>query len=309
MKKYLIIFVALATLSFSASAQPSSQDYLNRLNILIKNLGPTGVGIETLLDRWAAEYPDDTDMLLGKFNYYYNKSQSSEVVKKDTQKYLGNAPFLSLKDSLGRPVNYFQVVNFNDSLFGIATSQMDRVIKKLPDRLDYRFIRISSLVAYEKDSPDMALSELRGLIDYNCQNNPQWEYPDVTVDETFFKSAIQEFCFAFFKIGSPACYSAFRDLSLKMLDYYPKDILFMDNMGSYYLVAEHNYKIALKYYNKVLKAKPDDITAIQNCILLARSESNVKLEKKYLPMFIKYSDDEVMKTSAKNRLEALEKKK
>jgi hypothetical protein len=93
-----------------------------------------------------------------------------------------------------------------------------------------------------------------------------------------------------------------------MLTYNPNDILFMDDMGSYYLVAEHNSKLALKYYNKVLKAKPDDITAIQNCILLARNDKNVKLEKKFLPMLIKYSTDDATKESAQVRLQSLNSK-
>jgi hypothetical protein len=308
MKKYITILAALLVSGLSALAQPSAQDFLDRYNIVLKNLGPTGVGLETLLDRWEALYPEDENMMLGKFSYYYNKSQTSEVVKKDAARYLGNAPFLALKDSLNNPVNYFQVVNFDDSLFGIASTQINKLISKEPTRLDYRFLKVSSLISYEKDSPDMALSELRGLIDYNYHNTSKWVYPNEEVDNDFFKSAIQEFCFAMFKMGTPACYKAFKELSQLMLTYNPNDILFMDDMGSYYLVAEHNSKLALKYYNKVLKAKPDDITAIQNCILLARNDKNVKLEKKFLPMLIKYSTDDATKESAQVRLQSLNSK-
>ena len=308
MKKYITFLAVLLVGSISAFAQPSSQDYMNRYNILLKNLGPTGVGMETLIDRWEASYPDDENMMLGKFSFYYNKSQTTEVVKKDVDRYLGNPPFLALKDSLNNPVNYFQIVNFDDSLYGIASTQINKLIAKEPARLDFRFLKVSSLIAYEKDSPDMALSELRGLIDYNYHNTSNWVYPNEEVDNDFFKSAMQEFCYTIFKMGSPACYKAFKDLSQLMLNYNPNDILYMDNMGSYYLVAEHNSKMALKYYNKVLKAKPDDITAIQNCILLARNDRNFKLEKKYLPMLIKNAPDDATKASAQSRLDSLNSK-
>ena len=61
----------------------------------------------------------------------------------------------------------------------------------------------------------------------------------------------------------------------------------------------------LKYYNKVLKKHPDDLTAIRNCILLARNDKNIKLEKKYLPMLVKYGETENDRNSAKARLTAL----
>ena len=102
---------------------------------------------------------------------------------------------------------------------------------------------------------------------------------------------------------------AFRELSELMLRYNPDEPLFLDDIGSYYLVCQGDSKKALKYYNKVLKKHPDDLTAIQNCILLARKEKNVKLEKKYLPMLIKYSPDETDRTSARMRLESISGKK
>ena len=53
---------------------------------------------------------------------------------------------------------------------------------------------------------------------------------------------------------------------------------------------------------------PADITAIRNCIVLARSEKDVKLEKKYLAMMVKYGPEESDRETARRRLVALEKK-
>ena len=312
MKKYYYLLAAIfafVALPLSLSAQssvPSESEYQNRYNLLVKNLGPSGVGIETLLDRWNADYPEDVNMMVGRFSYYYFKAQTVKVVPKGSEaKYLGNAPLMSLKDSLGNNVNYFEETFFDDSLFGIAASQIDRAVKADPLRLDFRFLKVSAYISYEKNSPDMAMSELKSLIDYNYINKPVWNYPEFKVDNDFFKASIQDYCFSFFKMGVPVGYEAFKLLSQKMLDYNPDEPLFLDNMGSYYLVAAKDNKKALKYYNSVLKKHPDDMTAIRNCVLLARNDKNVKLEKKYLPMVVKYSQEETERTSASIRLKSL----
>ena len=70
-------------------------------------------------------------------------------------------------------------------------------------------------------------------------------------------------------------------------------------------MARKDNKTAMKYYSKVLKIKADDLTAIKNIIILARNSNNVKLEKKYLPLLIKYTQDEKEKIAAQARLKSL----
>lgn len=306
MKRILLTFLsAVMLLPLSAQTKTEREDYLDRYQLLVSKLGAAGVGVETLLQRWEKDYPEDTDMLLGQFSYYLTKSQSSSIEVIDAQKYLGNAPTLTLKDTLGNDVNYFQVVSYDDELFGKATRAIEKAIELNPDRLDLRLFKISSLIGYEKDSPDMALAGLKALIDYNGHSHPVWEYPDVETSDELFPSVMQEYCYAFFKIGTPHCFEAFRELSEKMLVYYPGNPAYMTNLGSYYLVYKHDSKAALKMYNKVLKKNPDDYTAVKNCVLLARSEKNVKLEKKYLPMLVRVTPDETERVSAQTRLDAL----
>ena len=84
--------------------------------------------------------------------------------------------------------------------------------------------------------------------------------------------------------------------------------MLLDNIGSYWLVSKKDYKKARKYYDQVLKKHPDDITAIRNSLLLARSIKDVKLEKKYLAMMAQYGPTETDRLSASARLEALRRK-
>lgn len=308
-KKWILTLSLAALLCPAVLAQESAESFKSRYESLVKHVGYTGVGVETLLERWEAAYPEDADMLTGRFRYYLEKSVSSAVVPKSQDRFLGMAPVLTLKDSLGTDVNYFEETFYDDSLFAIANSAIDKAVRLNPDRLDLRFMGITALLGYEKESPDMTTASLSSLIDYNGTAHPVWKYGDETVDSDIFETGIQEYCASLVTIGSPASYESFRTLSEKMLKYDPKNTLFMSNIGTYYFLARNDYKTARKHYDKVLKIDPSDYTSIKNSVLMARRDNNVKLEKKYLQMLAQYGADDAEKAAARARLNALNTKK
>ncbi len=309
MKRILTFFLALA-LPLTLLAQTPQEDYVRRYNNLVGRVGPAGVGVETLLDRWAADYPDDTQQLLARFSLWFTKAQTSKVIQLPQDRYLGREPLLNMTDSLGRKNNYFEDTEYDDELFGQALEALDKAVALKPERLDYRLLRIDALTAYEKGSPDMALSALKALADENYQRHPAWTHESLEkVDDEVFKALVQDYCFTFFRLGTDSSAEAFKNLSEHMLKYSKDDPLFLDNLGSYWLVSKKDYKKALKYYNQVLKKHPDDITAIRNGVLLARAKKDVKLEKKFLSMMAQYGATETDKASAAARLEALNRKK
>ena len=285
LRKIILPLVAAAVFSTGLYAQSTKEDFLRRYNLLYDKFGPAGVGIETLVGKWEQQFPEDPEMLAAKFSFYLAKSVSSNVIILSQDKYLGRDPIFAGKDSLGNKKNYFEDNVWDDALFAEALSAVDKAIRLCPRRLDYRIARINALTGYEKESPDMAVSGIRDLIDIWEVSRDGWEYPGVAkVDDEVFKSLIQDFCFVFFKEATPVSREAFLSLSERMLRLYPNEPMFMDNVGSYYLVCKRQPKKALKYYDKVLKKHPDDDTAIKNSILAARSMKNVKLEKKYQAM-------------------------
>ena len=309
MKRILTLLVALM-LPVLLFAQTSQEDYIRRYNNLVNRVGPAGVGVETLLDKWAEEYPEDIQQLLARFSFWFNKCQTSNVIQLPQDRYLGREPLLPLTDSLGRKNNYFEDIVYEDESFGLALEALDKAIALEPRRLDLRLLRIDALTAYEKGSPDMALSALKSLADENYRQHPAWTHESLEkVDDEVFKALLQDYCFTFFRLGTDSSAEAFKSLSEHMLTYSKDDPLFLDNLGSYWFVCKKEYKKARKYYDQVLKKHPDDITAIRNSILLARSDKNVKLEKKYLAMMAQYGATEMDRASAKAQLEALNQKR
>jgi len=309
MRKWMLTILLSAFALATVSAQEGPESFKSRYETLLRHVGVAGVGMESLLDRWEQAYPEDPEMLTARFNFYLAKSVSTSVVPKRQDRFLGARPVLVLQDSLGADVNYFEETFYSDSLFALASSSIDRAVKLHPDRLDLRFVSITSLLGYEKESPDMATAALSALIDYNGTAHPAWKYGDEPADADLFNAGIQEYCATLYTIGSPASFESFRSLSEKMLKYDPKNTLFLSNLGTYYFIAREDDKSARKYYNKVLKIDPSDYTSIKNSVLMARRENNVKLEKKYLAMLAQYGADDAEKAAAQARLQALNTRK
>jgi len=304
--KRIVLSLAGVLIALASFAQTESERYEQRYELLVSKLGAAGVGVETVLNNWEKMDSTNAKMLLGRFSYLFTKAQTPQVVIKDSKRYLGMEPVLALKDSLGNDVFYYQDNLFDDEIYGQAVKAADKAISTWPDRLDFRFMKANAYIAYEKDSPDMALAYLMDLVDEDSSRKVPWTYDDEEAEKGFFEDAMQEYCYSFYTIGSPASYEAFLALSQKLLSFYPSNAGFMNNIGSYYLVKQ-DYKTSLKYYDKVLKKHPDDYTAMQNGLLASRKMKNVKLEKKYLSLIAEHGSEKD-KALAKSRLDALNKK-
>lgn len=297
------IFTAI--LMFAACVSYAQKvDYGQRYEMLVSKFGPAGFGVETVLDNWAKADSADIKLLTARFKYYFAKAQTEQVVKKPQRKYLGMDPLITLKDSTGTDVYYYQEAMFDDEIYGQALKAADKAISMYPDYLDFRFIKANAYIAYEKESPDMALAYLLALADENATRRKLWRFDGKAADARFFEDAMQEYCASFYAIGGEKALAAFLKLSEKMNALHPDNMAFISNIGSYYMTAVKDYKTALKYYTKVLKKKPDDYTAIKNSMIAARKLNNTKLEKKYLQMIVKYGPENE-KLQAQARLKTI----
>lgn len=308
MKRILLIISLLAAV-FAASAQEITRaEYLRKYTNLVNRVGPGGLGVETLLDKWEAEWPDDPQQMLARFSFCITRARSTQIVQLDKDRYLGRDPIIPMKDSTGRKCNYFEDYEFDEDLYAQANLCINKAIEARPFRLDYRMAKIDAMLAFEKEQPEMTLVELKALADKNAKERPVWEYEGLDrVSEDQFKAFMQDYCVALFRLGSDASAEAFRDLSAHLLTYYKNEPLFLNNLGSYYLV-KNDYKQAQKYFDMVLKKHPDDMSALKNSLLMARAKKDPKLEKKYLALMAQHGATETDRASAQMRLDAFGKK-
>ena len=279
MKKLIapIALILMMTCAGFAQDELPTEDFQARYERLVRNVGYSGVGVETLLDRWEAASPDDPAIPVARFNYYYAKCQKTEIVPKPgVRRYLGHQPSLTLKDSEGNDVNYFEDITYDEGLFGEALKVLDKQIAEHPDELRWHFLKITALSEYEKESPDMAAAEIKALIERNASARPAWTLDGDSVDSELFQQGIGEYCALFFQTGTPASYEYFREISERMNKLYPKNPVFLDNLGSYQQVVKNNDKQAIKYYKKALKLDPEDYAATRNMQLIQRKQAQAK---------------------------------
>lgn len=263
MKRLITLMAALVCMT--AYAQTSTVDYKSNYERQVRGVGYAGVGVETIINRWETAEPDNAEVHNARFNYHYVKSQGTEVVSKESRKYLGMEPVLTLKDSLGKDVFYFQVLKFDDEIFGEAVRSIDKAISLDALEMRYRISKISAMLNYEKESPDMAASEILSLIDHYLSTKQQaWKIDGEAMEEDVFVQAISEYCYSLFQTATPASYNYFHQISIRMNKLYPKETVFINNQGAYWQAAEKNYKKALKFYKKALKIDPEDFVALRN---------------------------------------------
>ena len=284
------ISAALAALVLVCTALPAqSVDWQKKYERQVKAVGLSGVGVETILDSWGAADSSSVDYLAARYAFWFDKSHSLVVEAHDSPRYLGMEPMLELSDSRkSNTVWYYQVDSFDDELFGRALRYLDKAAAAMPAELEYRVWKVSALMLYEKESPDMTLGLILSLIDEDRSTGQKWLYQGEEQDRDFFDGLIQEFCWNLFNLGTPQAREAFLKVSEKMLSYDRKSPVFMANVGSY-LMSVKEYKKALKQFDKVLKLDPDNDTAIRNCVTIARILRDDKLKSKYNPMLSRLS--------------------
>ena len=135
MKTLLTFFLlACASLLFA-------QDYRSDFQKMLKE-GPKEK-ILPLLAKWQNSKPEDPEMFIAHFNYYFNESRN-EMIGMGTQP--GKGENLALRDTATDETAGFMYthVTYDDSLFVIAQRYIEEGISKNPNRLDMHFGRLQT---------------------------------------------------------------------------------------------------------------------------------------------------------------------
>lgn len=274
MKKILVFL--LLTVCSAAFAQT---DYRASYERQVKMVGYAGAGVEGIILKWEAEQPDNIEVRAARINYHFFKGQTTAAIMLSQPKYLGAEPITNLRDSLGNAVGIFEDKVFDTDQFAECQVCIDRAIEDYPSELLFRENKVTTLMAFEKENPEMAFGELLKLLDFHKKQKPEWTFVGEPVSEEDFAGEMQQYCFEFYKIGTPESYEYFRRLSEQLSKAFPKTADFVANQASYYMVVKKDYKKAVKLYDKALKIDPTNQASIQNRKIAVRKIEESKKKK------------------------------
>lgn len=270
MKKLLITI--LAALACLCAAAQSPEEFKRMYERQTAVAGSSGLGVRAILESWEKAYPQDTAMFEAAFAYNISKGRNIRVVRQPGRTYLGKKPVLSLQDSTGVTVNYFEETVYDEECFEMAMRALDNAIKLAPDNIGYRFNEIAALLDYEGGSPEMAAEAIISMIYRNYADRPRWNLDGRALTHEEFVTAIKEYSVSLWQIGTPVARDRFLKISQIMHGHERKDPAFLDNIGSYYQVTG-NPKTAARYYRKALKLDPDDYPANHNLKIINNKQS------------------------------------
>lgn len=298
MKKQLTFLFLLLTI------YASGQDQKSKFQNLMKEGREEEV--VSLLAKWQNSRPEDPEMFIAHFNYYFHKSKKEVIHMADQP---GQGETLTLRDTAtNEPVGYmYAKVAYDDSLFRIAQHYITTGIQKNPHRLDMHFGKLYSL--REAGFLEEHVEGILKIIDLHQKNKDAWRWSNnetIAEPDEMFKGSIQDYNHALFNLEEAPYAEGIEKISRKMLDLYPKDIENYSNIGVCRLM-DHKYPEALTMFQKAHEINPNDAIVLSNIAYAYLQMEKPKKAIEYYQKVVKVGDGEIA-AFAKEEIAKLEKR-
>ncbi len=217
--------------------------------------------LETLND-WQDSNPEDPELYVAWFNYYFNAAREEVILMKDEP---SDGESIVVKDSLGEPISYLtsQIV-YDKHMIKNALSTIDIAIEKFPNRLDMRFGKIYVLGLTE-DWISFK-NEIIKSIHFSKEINNEWLWSNnetVSEGEEVFLNGIQDYQYQLHETSNESIFMYVEDIANEILKYYPSHIESISGLGAVYLV-KGDYDLGIAKFNEALSINPSDVIVLLN---------------------------------------------
>lgn len=234
--------------------------------------------IPALFDLWETEAPDDENLYITGFNHFLTFSREEQLIMP-----------VSLDSAEKEETTYISSeIIYNDSIFNISQTYIQKAINANPKRLDFHFGKIHAL--WLKGEHRQQTSEILGIIEIGKKINHDWLWTENKRPEDqkgLFTSSIYEYVANLYGADQ---YVYVRQISESMIKAFPKEIASYSNLGAVYLL-DANYKKALKYFKKAHKLDKKDIIVLSNMGNTYDLKGKYAKAIKYYKLIQLYGDD------------------
>ena len=256
-----------------------------------------------LLTKWEKADPNDPELFIAYFNYYFWESRS-EMVGLSAEASDGENLAL-YKDGDANPSGFLNsVIVYDDSLFDLAQTYLLKGIEKYPRRLDMHFGRIFSL--QEKGDYRQEIEHILTLLELHQETQDDWCWSDGEKMENpaeEISNSVQEYIYTIFNTPVPNI-DGIEKVSNKMLEIYGPDVESYTNLGVCSLFKEDLFS-ALAHFLAAYEVDSEDAIVISNIAhTYVEMEDHAKAIEYYKILIDKGTKEDAQ--FAKYRIEQLE---
>ena len=215
-----------------------------------------------VLLKWEKAAPDDPELYVSWFNYYFRKSSKETLSITSTPK--TSESIAVRKEGEETVVGYIGTdVYYAKADFDLGIVSIDKGISKFPNRLDMRFGKTHAL-AQIKDYQKFT-DEIVKAIDHSRVNNNQWlwgENKPVEDPKKFLLGSVQTYVVQLFDAGDKEA-QFIKPIAESVLRIYPEHVESLSNLSLVYML-NGDYDSALTTLLKAEKLANDDYVIVAN---------------------------------------------
>ncbi|KAB2813898.1 hypothetical protein F8C67_04225 [Phaeocystidibacter luteus] len=221
--------ILISTLLISATL--AAQTYKERFDAAFYSDSSVHLALP-ILRAWESASPNDPEMLVSAFNFYFHASQEEVSQFSLTPPSDGREAY-AITDSAGNSAGYmYSKIVFDEALITKGLGYINRGIELFPKRLDMHFGK--AYVLYEAGMYQEHVAYLEKILELDSDYNGEWLWSDGQLlegdQEQFFTESFQDY------LGTLATTDAVEPsvaegIILKAKESYPENTSFANDLG------------------------------------------------------------------------------
>lgn len=241
---------------------------------------------EILLRKWEAETPDDPDLYIAYFNYYFNLSSSGLSISTEPPK---SQSLVLTKPGSDKPVAFIGESEIDKPIVEKGLKYIDRGIEKFPNRLDMRFGKVYVLGRMREYS--RFTNEIVKAVIYGKAIDNKWFWTDdkpLENPKDRMLSMVQDYVVQLFDSGDDQV-KFIKSIAETVLQFYPAHVESLSNLSIYFIMNKHfdNALVPLLRAEKIAPTDPVILGNIALCYFRKHDRANAVA---YYERFIKFGD-------------------
>lgn len=256
------------------------------------------------LSAWERVDPDNPELYIAYFNYYYNLSREERILvlsPSQIDRIKPGEDIIKITDpeDPDKLVGYlYSEIVHDEEKIDLALNYLDEGLKRYPERLDMHLGKIFTLDQVSRyEAGKEALLEVLNL---SAELDNRWLYHDgvpLADGYNFMIDNIQDWISYYFSLEDEKIYEYITEICQRMIELYPDCVYAYNDLGAVFYYAE-NYTEALKYFKLAAAYNPEDTIVLNNIAYLAKVTGDRETALEYYKKLQEYGNAEEKELAA-----------